>query len=148
MVALPSNKVVVLVSAYNQWRNRHRTHQVAVLLPKIRFPGAGRNGQIAKLDRNTGFHDVVRADLSAANLLHTDYQNNPDIIAHVSFMAGVRGDTYVMNNLGRYEGLIQESLTLRPLMAADGSLTDYDATRYVLTLPNLPTPSVWAIVFQ
>jgi hypothetical protein len=146
MVALPSNKVVVLVSAYNQWRNRHQTHQVTVLLPKNWF--AGRNGQIAKLDRKTAFHDVVRADLSAANLLHTDYQNNPDIIAHVSFMAGARGDTYVMSNLGRYEGLIQNSLTLRPLTAADGSLTDYDTTRYVLTLPNLPTPSVWAIVFQ
>ena len=146
MVALPSNKVVVLVSAYNQWRNRHQTHQVTVLLPKNWF--AGRNGQIAKLDRNTAFHDVVRADLSAANLLYTDYQNNPDIIAHVSFMAGARGDTYVMSNLGRYEGLIQNSLTLRPLTAADGSLTDYDTTHYVLTLPNLPTPSVWAIVFQ
>jgi len=146
MVALPSNKVVVLVSAYNQWRNRHRTHQVTVLLPKNWF--AGRNGQIAKLDRNTAFHDVVRADLSAANLLYTDYQNNPDIIAHVCFMAGARGYTYVMSNQGRYERLIQNSLTLRPLTAADGSLTDYDATRYVLTLPNLPTPSVWAIVFQ
>jgi hypothetical protein len=146
MVALPSNKVVVLVSAYNQWRNRHQTHQVTMLLPKNWF--AGRNGQIAKLDRETAFHDVVRADLSAANLLHTDYQNNPDIIAHVCFMAGARGDTYVMSNLGRYEGLIQNSLTLRPLTAADGSLTDYDTTRYVLTLSNLPIPSVWAIVFQ
>ncbi len=146
MVALPSNKVVVLVSAYNQWRHRHRTHQVTVLLPKIWF--AGRNGQIAKLDRTTAFHDVVRADLSAANLLYADYQNNADVTAHVCFMAGARGDTYVMNNLGRYERLIQNSLTLRPLTPADGSLTDYDTTRYALTLPNLPTPSVWAIVFQ
>ena len=146
MVALPSNKVVVLVSAYNQWRDRHQTHRVSVLLPKNWF--AGRTGQIAKLDRNTAFHDVVRADLSAANLLYTDYQNNPDITAHVCFMAAGRGSSYVMTNLGRYERLIQNSLTLRPLTPADGSLTDYDATHYVLTLPNLPTPSVWAIVFQ
>ena len=123
MVALPSNKVVVLVSAYNQWRNRHRTHQVAVLLPKIWFAGAGRNGQIAKLDPEIqASMTSSEADLSAANLLSTDYQNNPDIIAHVAFMAGARGDTYVMSNLGRYEGLIQElSNTLRPLTAADGS---------------------------
>ena len=146
MVARPSNKVVVLVSAYNQWRDRHQNQQVSVLLPKNWF--AGRNGKIAKLDRSTAFHDVVRSDLAAANLLNTDYLNNPDITAHVCFMTGARGNTYVMSHLGRYEGLIQNSLTLRPLTAADGSLTDYDATRYVLTLPNLPTPSVWAIVFQ
>lgn len=146
MVALPSNKVVILVSAYNQWRNRHQTHRVSMLLPKKWF--AGRRGQIAKLDRNTAFHDVVRADLAAANLLYTDYQNNPDITAHVFFMSGARGDIYVMSNLGRYERLIQDSLTLRPLTVADASLTDYDTTRYVLTLPNLPTPSVWAVVFQ
>jgi hypothetical protein len=154
MVALPSNKVVVLVSAYNQWRNRHQTHQVTVLLPKSWFAGnngrwsVGRNGQIAKLDQSTAFHDVVRGDLSAANLLYADYQNNPDIIAHVSFMAGARGDAYVMSNLSRYEGLIQDSLTLQPLANAHGSLTDYDTTHYVLTLPILPTPSVWAVVFQ
>ena len=53
-------------------------------------------------------------------------------------MAGARGDTYVMNNLGRYEGLIQDSLTLRPLTATDGSLTDYDATRYVLLCRIFP----------
>jgi hypothetical protein len=146
MVALPSNKVVILVSAYNQWRNRHQTHRVSMLLPKKWF--AGRRGQIAKLDRNTAFHDVVRADLAAANLLYTDYQNNPDITAHVFFMSGARGDIYVMSNLGRYERLIQDSLTLRPLTVADASLTDFDTTRYVLTLPNLPTPSVWAVVFQ
>jgi hypothetical protein len=63
-------------------------------------------------------------------------------------MAGVPGRNYILNNLSYYQGVIQSSLTLRPLTGADGSLTDYDSTRYVLTLPNLPTPSVWAIVFD
>lgn len=141
-------EAVVLVSAYNKWRSRHQGHQVTVLLPKNWFQGT--NARIAKLDRTTSFHDLVRADLSAANLLYPDYQTNPDIIAHVSFMAGNPGPggDYVISNLARYQDIIQSSLTLRPLTAADGSLTEYDAMRYVLTLPNLPTPSVWAIVFQ
>jgi len=146
MVALLPDKVVVLVSAYNQWRNRHSLHQVTVLLPKNWFHGT--NGQIAKLDRTTAFHDVARANLSAAGLLLPDYQNNPDIIAEVGTMAGIPGRNYILNNLSYYQGVIQSSLTLRPLTGADGSLTDYDSTRYVLTLPNLPTPSVWAIVFD
>ena len=118
MVALLSNKVVVLVSAYNQWRNRHRPHQVTVLLPKNWFHGT--NGQIAKLDRTTAFHDVARANLSAAGLLYPDYQNNPDIIAQVGTMAGVPGNNYIMNNLSHYQGVIQNSLTLRPLTARTG----------------------------
>jgi hypothetical protein len=91
---------------------------------------------------------VARANLSAAGLLLPDYQNNPDIIAEVGTMAGIPGRNYILNNLSYYQGVIQSSLTLRPLTGADGSLTDYDSTRYVLTLPNLPTPSVWAIVFD
>ena len=63
-------------------------------------------------------------------------------------MSGNPGRTYILNNLDYYKGLIQSSLTLRPCTAVDGTLTDNDSTRDVLTSTNLPTPPLWGIVFD
>lgn len=143
-----SNKLMVLVSAFNARRDLHATHQVSVDLPKEWFASMGTiEANMVKMDRSTFVYDIIRADLATNSLLLPDYAANPDIIADVNAMGGSSGKTYVLNHIADYENKIVDSLKLKPMTPADGSLTD-QGTTYRLTIPALPCPGVWAVEFQ
>lgn len=118
-------RTLVMISAYHPDIAEHARQTVEFRVPVRQLPaGGGASVRATWLTRETSPYDAMRRDLAEAGALAADFVERPDRLGNVKQMTGERkGSALVAAQLPRYRQMWVDSLTLKPLDAAVGTVT-------------------------
>jgi hypothetical protein len=138
-VSVRGDRTLLMISAYHPDIAEHTRTTVDFRLPARLLPSAsGERVRATWLTRETSPYDAIRRDLAAADLLAGDFVQRPDRLGNVKQMAEDRnGTALVAAQLPKYRQIWVDSLTLKPLDPALGTVTR-DAGGLTVTVHLVP----------
>ncbi len=114
LAAVGTNEVFIITSSFNTNRLLQTGNIVEISLPKeiLDLPDGALMDQL-HFDDERSIHNIIRADLEAADNLTPVYKDHPYTLGTVAQMAVDRyaGWNMVVGNMSRYERIVQDSLT-------------------------------------
>jgi hypothetical protein len=109
------DRTFVITSAYHEDRFVTTPVDVTITLPKSLLPTAGTpRVRYAALTRTGAVHCRIRQDLADAGLLDAKFAAVPGLLSGVKAMGGRPAWKHVDTNWPRYEGIVHDSLVLKP----------------------------------
>lgn len=137
-------RALLMISAYNPDIATHAAETVQFRIPPELLKPGSKTARFVRLTRETAMYDGIRRDLDSAGLLHEDFASRPDRLGSVREMAaGKEGEKFVGDRLEDYVSQWVESLTLKPLDPAVGTI-ESDAAGTLITV-HLTAPEVLVI---
>lgn len=137
-------RALLMISAYNMDIASHVEETVQFRIPPELLKPGNKTARFVLLTRETAMYDGIRRDLDSAGLLHEDFASQPDRLGSVREMAaGREGEKLVGDRLEDYVSQWVESLTLKPLDAAVGTI-ETDAAGTLVTV-HLTAPEALVI---
>ncbi|MFA6173368.1 MAG: hypothetical protein WC334_02470 [Kiritimatiellales bacterium] len=143
LASVKSDVAIFIFSAYNKDTAVNTSETVRFRIPKEAVD-LSKTLSYAVLNRDTAVHDRIRRDFEAAGLLADRFTARPDRLGGVREMGkGRPAEILAGDKLAEYYKVWERSLTLKPLAAGIGTLTELPGY-YEFTL-NLTPPEVLVI---
>ena len=142
VAVVQAERTFIITSAYNEDRFATQPVEVTVSLPRelSKFGDRARASQVA-LTRTNALQYRIRQDLAAAGFLDEKLAAVPGLLGAVKAMGGRPAWRHVDEHWPKYEGIIRDSLTLKPF---EGSVAS-DARHHRFSF-RMAAPSVTVVV--
>lgn len=122
LISVRKEEAILVLSNWNIDRTLHESNEITVKLPDGILPSGMKPSGMLSFTEESSVYDIIRDDLKSAGLLsqkHLDHHGEPATTVtgrgyHSMASEDSEGRAFVSANWGKYQALMQASLTLKP----------------------------------